>query len=108
MERAFLALCRKSQLPRPRVNAWIPLPIPAGGLEVDFSCPDRKLAVEIDSATFHDTARARRNDPARDRALILAGWRVARYTWWDVTAEPERVASEVRALLPATGEFSTV
>jgi hypothetical protein len=60
MERAFLALCRKSQLPRPRVNAWIPLPIPAGGLEVDFSWPDRKLAVETDSATFHDTVRARR------------------------------------------------
>ena len=99
MERAFLALCRKAPLPLPRVNAWIPLPIPAGGLEVDFTWPDRRLAVETDSATFHDTTRARRNDPARDRALMLAGWRVARYTWWDVTAEPDRVASEVRALL---------
>jgi very-short-patch-repair endonuclease len=99
MERAFLALCRKAGLRRPRVNAWIPLPIPAGGLEVDFSWLDRRLAVETDSATFHNTSRARRNDPARDRALMLAGWRVARYTWWDVTAQPERVASEVRALL---------
>jgi very-short-patch-repair endonuclease len=117
MERAFLALCRKAGLPLPRVNAWIPLPIPAGGLEVDFTWPDRKLAVETDSSKFHDTSRARRNDPARDRALMLAGWRVARYTWWDVTTEPERVASEVRALLElpaeslplsASGEFSTV
>jgi very-short-patch-repair endonuclease len=99
MERAFLALCRKADLPRPRVNAWIPLPIQAGGLEVDFTWPDRGLAVETDGASFHERSRARRNDPARDRALTLAGWRVARYTWWDVTGEPERVASEVRALL---------
>ena len=55
--------------------------------------------METDSATFHDTVRARRNDPARDRALMLAAWRVARYTWWDVTAEPARVAAELRALL---------
>ncbi len=99
LERAFLTLCRKARLPLPRVNAWIPLPIPAGGLEVDFSWPDRMLVVETDSATFHGTSRARRNDPARDRALMLAGWRVARYTWRDVTAEPQRVVSEVQALL---------
>lgn len=99
MESAFLAICRSAGLPAPRVNAWIPLPIPAGGLEVDFSWPHRMLAVETDSSTFHDTPRARRNDRARDRALMRAGWRVARFTWWDVTAEPARVASEVRALL---------
>lgn len=117
MERKFLALCRKARLPEPRVNSWIPLAIPAGGLEVDFSWADCKLAVETDSARFHDTSRARRNDPARDRALMLAGWRVARYTWWDVTTQPGRVASELRALLElpaespplsASGRFSTV
>ncbi len=99
MERAFLRLCRKAGLPEPRVNAWVPLPIPAGGHEVDFTWPDRRLAVETDSAGFHDTTRARRNDPTRDRALMLAGWRVARFTWWDVTAQPARVASELSALL---------
>jgi len=99
MERAFLALCRKAGLPEPRVNMWIPLPIPSGGLEVDFTWPDRMLAVETDSAPLHQTIRARRNDPARDRALTLAGWRVARFTWLDVMAEPARVTSEMRALL---------
>ena len=120
MERRFLGLCRKALLPLPHLNAWIPLPIPAGGLEVDFTWPDRRLAVETDSATFHGTTRARRNDPARDRAFMLAGWRVARYTWWHITAEPQRVASEVRAPLEippratdsspraASGRFSTV
>ena len=103
LERAFLRLCRRASLPAPRVNAWIPLPIPAGGLEVDFTWPDRKLAVETDSSSLHGTARARRNDAARDRALMLAGWRVARYTWWDVTVEPTRVAAEVRDLLTLAG-----
>jgi hypothetical protein len=34
---------------------------------------------------------------------MLAGWRVARYTWWDVTVEPTRVAAEVRDLLTLAG-----
>ena len=41
---------------------------PAGGVEVDFAWPDRRIAVEIDSALYHETERARINDPARDRA----------------------------------------
>jgi predicted transcriptional regulator of viral defense system len=99
IEREFLALCRRAGLPRPRVNAWIALPIPAGGLEVDFTWPDHMLAVETDTSAFHGTSRANRNDPARDRALTLAGWQVVRFAWWDVMAEPTRVASEVGALL---------
>jgi very-short-patch-repair endonuclease len=101
LERAFLRLCRRAGLPEPRVNAWVVLPIAAGGLEVDFTWPDRRLAVETDSRRFHDTSRARRNDAQRDRALTLAGWRVARYGWWDVIEEPRKVAEEVRALLGA-------
>src|SRR4051812_9483466 len=99
LERAFLSLCRGAGLPRPRVNAWVPLPTAAGGLEVDFTWPDHMLAVETDSARFHETTRARRNDPTRDRALMLAGWRVVRYTWWDVMSDRGHVASELAALL---------
>jgi hypothetical protein len=35
-------------------------------------------------------------DRARDAALLLAGWRVLRFTWRQVTREPERVAAVVR------------
>jgi very-short-patch-repair endonuclease len=99
LERLLARLWREARIPPPRVNAWIPLPIPAGGLEVDFCWLDRQLVVEADGRTFHGTTRATRNDAARDRALTLAGWTVVRYTWWDVTGEPGRVVAEVRALI---------
>jgi len=30
---------------------------------------------------------------------MLAGWRVVRFTWRQITREPERVAATLRALL---------
>jgi very-short-patch-repair endonuclease len=55
--------------------------------------------VETDSRTFHQTARAFDNDPRRDRALTLAGWRVVRFRWSDVFGTPELVVAQLRALL---------
>jgi very-short-patch-repair endonuclease len=98
-ERIFLRLCRRFRLPRPRVNAWIPLSIPAGGLEVDFTWPDRLLAVELDSRRYHLTDRAFRRDRERDRALTLAGWRVLRFTYRDVTEAPRQLATDLHAHL---------
>jgi hypothetical protein len=99
LERRFRKLCRDAGIPAPRSNIWIPLEIPAGGLEVDFCWPDQKLAVETDSRTFHATARAFDNDPQRDRALTLAGWRVVRFRWREVFHRPEVVVAQLRALL---------
>jgi predicted transcriptional regulator of viral defense system len=97
-ERRFLAICRGAGLPLPRVNFWVALP-DGGGYEVDFAWPDRRLVVETDSRTFHDTYRAFENDPRRDRLLMLAGWRVVRFTDRDVTERPATVAAELRPLL---------
>lgn len=102
LERRFLRLCRSAGIPPPRVNFWIPLPIAAGGYEVDCCWPEQRLVVELDSRRHHATTRAFRNDRERDRDLTLAGWRVVRYTWWDVAERAERaesVADEVVALL---------
>ena len=98
LERRFLR-CRDAALPMPRVNAWIRCA--DRHLEADFSWPHQRLVVETDGRTYHDTDRAIRNDPERDRLLMLAGWRVARYTWRDVTEHRAQVASEVRSLLGA-------
>jgi predicted transcriptional regulator of viral defense system len=98
LERRFLALCRRAGVPLPRVNFWIALP-DGGGFEVDFVWPDQRLAVETDSRTFHGTYRAFENDPRRDRLLMLAGWRVARFTDRDITERPEMVIAELRSML---------
>ena len=97
-ERRFLAVCRAHEIPEPRVNEWIALDIPAGGLEVDFSWPLRALVVEVDEEASHRTLRARRNDPERDRALRAAGWRVVRIAQ-DEFSRTALIAQKVRGAL---------
>jgi very-short-patch-repair endonuclease len=47
----------------------------------------------------HDTALAFETDRERDRLLMLAGWRIARFTWRQVTECADVVAAQTRALL---------
>jgi very-short-patch-repair endonuclease len=97
LERRFLQLCVEGGLPKPRVNAWIPLP--GGGVEVDFSWPAQRLIAETDGHQIHGTRGAFEDDRRRDQRLIVAGWRVGRFTWPQVAVEPERVIETLRRLL---------
>jgi hypothetical protein len=96
LERRFLALCIEAGLPRPRVNAWIPLP--AGGVEADFSWPEQRLIVETDGRESHDRADAFERDRHRDQQLVAAGWRVVRFTWHQVVRKPDYVVSMLHRL----------
>jgi very-short-patch-repair endonuclease len=87
-------------IPTPRVNQWIPLDIPAGGLEVDFSWPDLRLVVEVDEEAGHTTIRARKNDPQRDAALSAEGWRVLRVAESDF-GDGRAIAARVRSSILA-------
>ena len=55
--------------------------------------------VETDGRDVHSTRRAFEDDRRRDQSLLLAGYRVVRFTWGQVAGEPERVAATVGALL---------
>lgn len=74
---------------------------PAGVLmsRPDFAYPERLLAVELDSEGYHMDRMAFRNDRRKQNQLELLGWRVLRYTWWDLVNRPAEVAAEVRAAL---------
>jgi very-short-patch-repair endonuclease len=95
LERRFLSLLDANGLPRPRVNERL------GAFEPDFAWPAQRLIVETDGFATHGTRDAFERDRARDRALLAAGWRVARITPRQLAAEPERLAAELRALLAA-------
>lgn len=97
LETAFLSLAAESDLPRPAVNSL--LDTPGGSLEVDFSWPERRLAVETDGHETHRTRLAFERDRHRDQLLALAGWRVIRFTWRQIAADPERVSATLGALL---------
>jgi hypothetical protein len=55
--------------------------------------------IEGDSRRWHNTSEAFITDRERDNRAMLAGWRVLRYTWWDIEERPEYVVMQVREAL---------
>ena len=87
LERIFLELVRRANLPLPVVNGLVLTH------EVDFHWPQHRLIVEADSRAFHAHALAFHQDRQRDLDLELAGWHVLRVTWRQVLDEPDRVTT---------------
>lgn len=100
LEAAMLQLCFDHRLPRPQVNRH------DGDREVDFRWPAQHLVVEVDGWAYHRTRTAFDGDRARDRALLRAGWRVARFSDRQVAGDPLAVAHELTALLDASQQGS--
>jgi very-short-patch-repair endonuclease len=97
LEERFLVLCRTAALPQPAVNAW--LAVDDGTIRVDFLWRSERLVAETDGLAFHRTPEAFERDRVRDQRLALTGFRVVRFTWRQVTREPETVAATIGALL---------
>jgi very-short-patch-repair endonuclease/predicted transcriptional regulator of viral defense system len=93
LEELFLKLCVGHGLPRPRVNVQV------GHYEVDFLWPEQSLIVETDGHASHGTRAAFERDRARDAHLTARGYRVMRFTYRQITAEPAKVASLIARLL---------
>jgi very-short-patch-repair endonuclease len=55
--------------------------------------------VEVDGWAYHRTRRAFDGDRARDRALLRAGWRVARFTDRQLARSADEVITDLTALL---------
>ena len=101
LEERFLALCRTGGLPQPEVNAWVALD-GGGGCEADFLWRAQRLVVETDGRGFHLTRHAFERDRLRDQRLVLAGWRVVRFTWRQVAGDPSTVHATISGLLART------
>jgi very-short-patch-repair endonuclease len=94
-ERRLLALCRRRHLPKPEVNARV------GPFLVDFLWRSECVVVEADSFEHHRDRAAFEADRARDAELRLRGYTVVRFTWRQLTNEPEWVVGTIRGLLGA-------
>ncbi len=66
---------------------------------LDGAYPERRLAVEFDGQSFHSAPEAVFRDRRRQNSLELEGWRVLRFTWWDVVHDTKRFVATVRAAL---------
>lgn len=80
---------------RAGVTGWV-ANCPIGPYVVDFVFREHKVIVEIDGFAFHSDAEDFIRDRTRQNYLILHGWQVLRFTWWDLVERPERVIAEVR------------
>ncbi len=101
LEALLLRVLDRAGLPRPVLQ--YPLPgrrRPEGA--VDAAYPDHKLLIEADSRRHHTRVRDFEVDRERDNLAMLAGWRVLRFTWADLTKRPEWVVACVRQALAAT------
>jgi len=94
-ELLLLRKLRKAGVPPPRTNARI------AGMEVDLLFPDHGLAVELDGYAFHRQRPAFENDRSRDAALASRGITVMRFTWRQLTREPDKVLARICMALGA-------
>jgi very-short-patch-repair endonuclease len=104
LERRFLRICRKLELPTPLSRVVV------NGFEVDFYWPDLRLIVETDGLTYHRTPAQQARDAARNLAHAAAGITPLRFTHFQVVHEVESVESgllavvrRLRSSLPAHG-----
>jgi hypothetical protein len=68
----------------------------------DFAYPHCKILIELDSEAHHMDRQTFRLDRAKQNQAGRLGWRTLRYTWWDLTEAPWRVADDLHALLGST------
>jgi len=102
LEERLLPLCLAAGVPAPDRQVYIDPGDGEPAIRVDFAWRAQRLVIETDGGRYHRTRRAFEDDRRRDQRLALAGWRVVRITWRQLTEEPERiVALLVRLLRPA-------
>jgi very-short-patch-repair endonuclease len=77
----------------PRTN------VKRAGWEVDAVWDAHRLVVEVDGYRYHRTRAKFERDRRKDTRLLLAGYRVLRITWRQLTREPEAVIATIAAAL---------
>jgi hypothetical protein len=94
-EDIVLAILTQAGLPMPEVNQRVPPYFP------DFRWPAWRVALEADSAQFHDHLLARADDARRQAVLEARGDVVVRTTWNEAMLKPELVVRRVRRAFDA-------
>jgi hypothetical protein len=93
MELDARALIRRSGLPQP--IGQHPEEIATGSIRLDLAYPKLRLAIELDSYSWHLNRKSFESDRRRDAELSLLGWLVLRFTWAMLKFEKERVVEAI-------------
>jgi very-short-patch-repair endonuclease len=93
LERDFLRLCRRYDIPAPEVNVEV------GRWTVDFLWRRQRVAVETDFYGYHRGRVAFQDDHERDLDLRRRGFEVRRFSERQVNDQPAEVAADLRDAL---------
>lgn len=63
--------------------------------QVDLAYPTHRVAIELDSARWHDNRESFVEDRRRRNEITLVGWNVLNFTWDDYASGPERLSATV-------------
>lgn len=96
-EFARIMLSAGVELPTPQVN----IAKRNGRLiaRVDFVYRDLRLVIALDGERYHSDRKTFQRDRRQQNDLVLEGYRILRFTAWDVFAAPEYVVASVVAAL---------
>jgi very-short-patch-repair endonuclease len=89
-ERLLVKLLREADIAGWRTN------YPVGSFKVDVAFPEQRVAIEVDGWAFHSDSEAFVKDRNRQNIIALLGWKILRFTWWDLTQYPHRVIGEIK------------
>jgi hypothetical protein len=81
--------------------AGLPLPLTKHmllGFEADFLFPDLGLVVETDGLRYHRTPAQQARAAKRDQKHVAAGYRVLRFTHWQIAHAANEVTEVLRAV----------
>jgi predicted transcriptional regulator of viral defense system len=99
LEEAFLALCRRIDIPEPQLQQWLMLPDGGPPIRADFLWRGQRVVVEVDGRRFHRTTQAVPRDGRRDQRLTVHGWRPIRTDGHQIFQRPAELEAPLVALL---------
>ena len=77
--------------------------------QVDLAFPSHRVAIELDSARWHDNRESFVQDRRRRNEITLAGWTVLNFTWSDYADHPAALCEAVaKALCNGRGELLSI
>ena len=99
-ERIFLGLLKSAGIRGWRVNYhWDP----ADERTIDVAFVKERVAIEIDGWAWHHTPERFQKDRTKLNDLTDLGWSHLKFTWFDLTQQPEDVVRRVRATVDQPG-----
>ena len=69
--------------------------------QVDLAFPSHRVAIELDSARWHDNRQSFVQDRRRRNEITLVGWTVLNFTWGDYADHPAALCEAVAEALAA-------